>query len=86
MEVADHFNIPALACINKYDINEENTENIMRFCEEKGVKVVGTIPYDDTATKAMMAGKTVVEFTKSGIAKNLTDIWKKVLDALEKEV
>ena len=84
IEVAKHFNIPALVCINKYDINEENTENILKFCKAEGIEVVGKIPYDDTATKAMLAEKTVVEYSDGPLAQNIKDIWQKVEAALEK--
>ncbi len=82
IEVAGHFEIPALACINKYDINEENTEQILKFCEQEGIEVVGKISYDDTATDAMIAGKTVVEFSDGEMASSIKYIWNKVMEAL----
>ncbi len=78
IEVARHFKIQVLACINKYDINEENTEQIMQFCKEENIEVVGKIPYDDTATDAMVAEKTVIEFSDGSMAKAIQDIWQKI--------
>ena len=82
IEVARHFKIPALVCINKYDINEKNTEQIFEFCEVEGIDIVGKIAYDDTATKAMLAEKTVVEFSDGSMAQSIKAIWKKVEKAL----
>jgi len=82
IEVARHFGIPALVCINKYDINDENTEHILEFCEVEGIEVVGKIAYDDTATKAMLAEKTVIEFSDGKMAQSIKAIWKKVEKAL----
>jgi len=82
IEVARHFGIPALVCINKYDINDENTEHILDFCEVEGIEVVGKIAYDDTATKAMLAEKTVIEFSDGKMAQSIKAIWKKVEKAL----
>ncbi len=82
MGVAKHFGIPVLACINKYDINENNTEQIINYCLSEDVRLVGKIPYDDIATKAMMAGKTVVEFSKGDFSQRLRDIWTQVKEAL----
>ena len=31
--VAHHFGIPAIVCINKYDINKDNTRNIELYCQ-----------------------------------------------------
>lgn len=83
IEVANHFRIPALACINKYDINLKNTDDILDFCREEGIEVVGKIPYDDTATQAMLAEKTVVEFTDGPFAKTIKEIWDKIEKALK---
>ena len=32
--VAHHFGIPAVVCINKFDINHENTEKIEQYCKK----------------------------------------------------
>jgi MinD superfamily P-loop ATPase len=82
IQVARHFEVPTLACINKHDVNPGNTEQILRFCEAENIEVVGRIAYDDTATKAMIAGKTVIEHSDGPMAKSLKDIWSKVLEAL----
>ncbi len=82
IEVARYFKIPALVCINKFDINEENTEHILEFCKDEGIDVVGKIPYDDTATKAMLVEKTVVEFSDGPLAQTIKATWKKVEEAL----
>ena len=80
--VTDNFKVPALVCINKYDINEENTKDIEEFCKQEGIPIVGKIPYDDTATQAMMAEKTVVEFSEGPMAEEIKSIWQKVKSAL----
>jgi len=84
IDVDRHFKIPSLVCINKYDVNEENTQHILDFCEAEGIEVVGKIAYDDTATRAMMAGKTVVEFSDGELSQSIKDIWQKVEASLEK--
>lgn len=83
IEVAEHFKIPCVVCINKYDINSENTGKIEEFCKERGIEIVGRLPYDDTATKAMMEKKTIVEFSDAGLSRGIKDIWRKVEKALQ---
>ncbi len=80
--VAKHFNVPALVCINKYDINLENTQRIKDYCQNKGIKVVGEVPFDTMVTKAMVEGKTVVEYDL-GI---VTDILKRMWERVEMEL
>jgi MinD superfamily P-loop ATPase len=79
----DHFKIPGLVCVNKYDINEENTARIVEFCESNGVEVVGKIPFDPIVTEAMVAGKPVVEYApKSIIGKAIEELWEKTLEQI----
>jgi MinD superfamily P-loop ATPase len=79
----DHFKIPGLVCVNKYDINEENTARIVEFCESNGVEVVGKIPFDPIVTDAMVAGKPVVEYApKSIIGKAIEELWEKTLEQI----
>ena len=46
LEVCRHFQVPAWVCVNKWDINPENTGKIKEFCREKGSPVIGKIPFD----------------------------------------
>jgi MinD superfamily P-loop ATPase len=82
----NHFEIPSLVCINKYDINEENTNRIAEYCESKGVEVVGKIPFDAIVTKAMVAGKTVIENSPNNrVSQEIERVWKRVLSALNEQ-
>ena len=77
LELTNHFNVPAIICINKYDLNQKETEKIEAFARQKDIPVVGKIPFDLTFTKAMLEGKNVVEFDKnSSLVKLLEEIWK----------
>jgi len=79
----NHFKIPALVCVNKYDINEENTSRIVEFCESNGVEVVGKIPFDPIVTEAMVAGKPIVEYApKSNVSKAIEELWERTLEQI----
>ena len=54
LSVAKHFNIKTVVCVNKYDINLENTNKISSFCENKEIKIIGKIPFNPQVTKAMV--------------------------------
>jgi len=81
--VAGHFSIPALVCINKFDINPGNTQVIEKYCAENGLGVVGKIPYDETPTMAMIKEMTVVEFSDNEFSKNIKKIWENIKGKLE---
>ena len=81
--VAHHFNIPAIVCINKYDINLDNTEKIENYCKSKNIDVVGKLPYDNIVTKAMIHEKTIVEYSKSDFSNIIIDIWSNLRERLK---
>ena len=82
--VCQHFGVPALVCINKYDINEENTSNIEKFCEAMGVEVISKLPFDNVVTEALVKGLPVVEYCEDGITREIENLWKRLSSALKK--
>jgi MinD superfamily P-loop ATPase len=77
--VAEHFKIPSMVCINKYNINIENTERIEKYCRNRNVEVVGKIPYDTIITKALIDEKNIIEFAgESKIGQNVKKMWDKI--------
>lgn len=76
-KVVDHFSIPCCVCINKYDINIKNAQNIESWCTKTGIPVVGEIPYDTRVTEAMVSRKTLIEYNGS-ISKEIENTWEKI--------
>lgn len=81
--VCHHFKVAAMVCINKYDINEEQTHNIEKFCSSQGVGVVGRIPFDTVVTEAISHGLPVVEYTHNGIKQQIEILWKIISETSE---
>ena len=73
--VAHHFKIPAVVCINKYDINMDNTEKIEHYCKINNIDVVGKLPYDTIVTEAMIHEKNVVEYSEGDFSNMIIDMW-----------
>jgi len=83
LQLIKHFNVTPLVCVNMYDINKDNTDKILGFCEENSIKVVGRIPFNPKVTEAMVNGKTIVEYSpESDVAKEIENIWKRCKDSL----
>ncbi len=82
-QLAAGFNIPAMVCINKFDINPEQGEAIEAYAAEKNVAVMGRIPFDPMFTKAMVMGKTLFEYNgRSEGSDAVRSIWEKVAQRL----
>ncbi|MFA5575652.1 MAG: ATP-binding protein [Tissierellaceae bacterium] len=61
IKTASRFGTKTAVCVNKYDTNIENTKKIEEYCREKGLALVGKIPFDSQAVKAINMGKTIVD-------------------------
>jgi MinD superfamily P-loop ATPase len=86
LQLLNHFKISPLVCINKYDINKENTEKIVEFCEKNKIEVTGKIFFDPAVTEAMVAGKTIVEHSPENmVSREIKNTWKRVLSFLNRE-
>ena len=83
IEVSNHFKIPALVCINKYDINLENTKKIEEYCKNKKIEIVGKIPYDTIISDSMICEKTIIEYSKKEISNDIIEMWNKILECMK---
>jgi MinD superfamily P-loop ATPase len=55
-----HFRVPAVVCINKFDLDAPNSDEIMRYCREKAVAVVGRIPFDEDVPRSLSHGRPLI--------------------------
>ncbi|AHF08938.1 MULTISPECIES: ATP-binding protein [Dehalobacter] len=58
---AEKFRIKIGVCINKYDTNKELAQKIEAFCQERDLSIVGKIPFDTAAIKAINKGEVIVD-------------------------
>lgn len=81
IKTANNFKMPIGICINKYDTNLRNTENIEKYCEDNNLLMVGRIPFDIEAVKAVNNAKTIVDIDcAAGKAAKL--VFKNTMDIL----
>ena len=76
--VCNHFKVPVIVCINKYDINEENSHQIEGSCLSQGVEVAARIPFDNAVTEAMVQGVPLVEYSRNGISQQIEILWDRI--------
>jgi len=83
-ELAAFFRVPAMVCVNKFDLNADASRDIEQFVSGKGLSFLGRIPFDPVFTKAMVQGQTIFEYdshTEAGEA--VRELWEcaaRVLD------
>ncbi len=82
-ELASFFRIPAMVCVNKYDLNIEKTEEIKAFAETSNIDYVGQIPFDPVFTRAMVDAKNIFEYAPdSNVCSEVKKIWERVIERL----
>jgi MinD superfamily P-loop ATPase len=81
--VCQHFGVPAIVCINKYDLNNDNTAAIDEYCRENGVEVAAKIPFDNAVTSAMVEGVPIVEHSDGKVASEVKNLWQYIEKMLQ---
>ena len=82
LDLVQHFNIYAMVCVNKYDLNQEMTDQIEAICHQKNAKLVGKIRYDPAVTRALVMAKSIVNVSDEGAAYDIRKMWGQVHELL----
>jgi MinD superfamily P-loop ATPase len=82
--VCRHFGISVLVCVNKYDLNEDNTNRIESYCGAEGVEVAARIPFDNVVTEAIVQRLPVVEYADGKVTQQIRELWRIVSARLQK--
>lgn len=77
-QVVKKFHINAGCIINKADLNMEKQEELMAFLIEEKIVHIASLPYDENFTKAMVEGKTIVEYDQGNLKELLAESWNKI--------
>jgi MinD superfamily P-loop ATPase len=75
VELSEHFGVQAGAVINKYDLNSAMCAEIERFLLDRGIGVLGRIPFSREVNKAVADGRVVVEGVDGKPAEAIRQIW-----------
>ncbi len=70
-----HFQVPTLVCINKYDINPQNTRTIKDYCLDNQVPIIGEIPFSPAVRQALVARKSPVDFDCGAVTGIVERMW-----------
>ncbi len=82
VDLTDHFRIQTKVVINKFDINEKTSNHIESRCQERGVPVIGRIPFSTQVMDSVNKGIPVVEYDSSDVSSEIETIWSKVRASL----
>ena len=83
LDTVTHFGVKAAVVVNKWDLKPERADEIGAFCRERGLSLVGRIPYDEVVTRAMVNGQPVTAVTDGPVTAELHRIWRAMISMLE---
>ena len=69
-----HFGIPAMVCINKWELNPKISDHIEQSAQSSGASLAGRIHYDRAVTEAQIKALTVVEHGGQA-AEDIRHVW-----------
>jgi len=81
-ELTRHFGIPALVCVNKWDLNGDMAVQIERWAQEYGLPAAGRLRYDPQVTQAQIRRQSIVEYAVDGVAADVRRVWINVSAAM----
>lgn len=62
-DLLEHFSIPGYLIINKHDINEELTDYLIDYCQERNIPLWAKVPFDTAVVRALERGEPVLEYS-----------------------
>lgn len=77
-ELAQRLGVTGMLAVNKADLNEQLTEQLEELARQRGITVVGRVPYDTAVTRAQVARQTVVEASNGPAANAIRVLWDEV--------
>jgi MinD superfamily P-loop ATPase len=84
VDLAKHFGILAMVCVNKWDINPDITERIEATARKRDLKIAGRIAYDASVTKAQVVRQSIPEYGETSLKDQVLVLWETVRAELSK--
>ncbi len=82
VQLAAHFKVPGMVCVNKFDLNIEMTEAIEQLARQHNVTVLGRVSFDPAFTRSMVEGKTLFEYGEATATwQQVRDIWTNIINS-----
>ncbi len=71
------FSLKAVCIINKFDLNEQISQDIERYLITEDIKTVAKLPYNENFTKALSKAKPIVEYDSDcDLSRIIKNSWK----------
>ncbi|MEW5911174.1 MAG: ATP-binding protein [Thermodesulfobacteriota bacterium] len=75
VELCRHFRVPAAVIINRFDLNQEHSQAIGRWCTDNGLTLLARLPHDPAFVQAMVQQETITEYEQSPLTDEIGRAW-----------
>jgi len=83
LKLTKHFKTPSALIINKWDLNPRIAASIEEMAHLNDCSIIGTIPYDESFTKAQLKTQPVIEINKI-LKDKMEIIWENINKVIKK--
>jgi MinD superfamily P-loop ATPase len=78
--VTTGFKLRTSVIINKFDINTDITSKIETYCNQRGIQIVGKLPFDPQIVEAMVNCQSITDYAPdSDISNQIRDAYSKII-------
>jgi MinD superfamily P-loop ATPase len=85
IQLTNHFSIPTMMVVNRFDVNEEITKRAEKHAQRLGAVLAGRVRFDPEVTQAQIRAIPVVEHSNNGAAADIAAVWKNVTRVFDGE-
>jgi len=80
IDLCKNFGVQIKVIINKYNISQDKSFEIEKYCKSNNIEVLGKIPFDEDVVKSIAQGIPLVKFSKGPAAKAIKAIEERLID------
>jgi len=84
--LTQHFKVPAMICINRWDLNPDQATAIESVAAQNNVIPAGRVRVDGIFNAAQRARRTVVEMVSTDVGQDIRNVWASVSSRLSDTV
>jgi len=77
-----HFNVAAMLCVNRWDLNPAQATNIENIAAQNNVVSAGRVRVDAVFNAAQRERRTVVEMASTDVGQDIRQVWTNVVTKL----
>ncbi|MBE3587990.1 MAG: ATP-binding protein [Thermoanaerobacteraceae bacterium] len=82
LNLVEHFHCQGAVCINKWDLDPENTRAVEVICAKRRIPVIGRLPYDERVMEAVKNARPVVQDGSGPVVDSLLALWDEIKSIL----